>query len=62
MNHNFMMWPRGLIHKVVENEALHKLNEFMDKARANPLCIVRNRGAYFHFSKRCKDGVEVFCI
>ena len=60
MNHDFMFWPRGLINKVVENDPLNELNEFMVKARSNPLCTVRNRGAYFHFNEERENGVEVF--
>ena len=38
-----------------------KLYVFMERARRNPLCIVRNRGAYFHFNRTLMDEVEVFC-
>ncbi len=29
-------------------------------ARANPLCTVRNRGAYFHFNKTLMNEAEIF--
>ena len=60
LDHSNILWNRRLIHNVVENVALNELNEFMRRSRGNPLCTVRNRGAYFHFNKEIKDRVEIF--
>ena len=53
--HNNRHWSRDSV-----GEKGSELYVFMDKARKNPLCTVRNRGAYFHFNRSLMDEVEVF--
>jgi hypothetical protein len=58
--HDNYKWKRSLDFKLSENKDLDLLNSFMKSARSNPLCTVRNRGAYFHFNKTMMEDVEVF--
>ena len=51
-------WKRLIV--PTENTELKALNAFMKHSRANPLCIVRNRGAYFHFNRTMMKEIEVF--
>lgn|GEM_PF-2549038 len=46
-------WKRRLSNRALhtENSELNALNNFMLMARANPLCTVRNRGAFFIYHK-----------
>lgn len=57
--YHFHVWKRKVNYGPSSNPSIDKLNKFMREARINPLCTVRNRGAYFHFSKELRDG-EVF--
>ena len=59
-NHNYRHWRRHVQSGNSSNFSLEKLNDFMEEARRNPLCTVRNRGAYFYFNKKRKDEIEVF--
>jgi len=58
--HNNYKWKRIPSSKKSNNSDLDALNAFMKSARGNPLCTVRNRGAYFHFNKTLMKEVEVF--
>jgi hypothetical protein len=42
------------------NPDLNTLNNFMNECRANPFCMVRNRGIYFHFNKTLMQAPEAF--
>ncbi len=56
-NHN---WARSLVFDMSMSDELQVLNDFMKSARANPLCTVRNRGAFFHLNQTMMEDVEVF--
>lgn len=58
--HQNYKWKRVLDYKKTNDEHLDVLNAFMKSARGNPLCTVRNRGAFFHFNKTMMKDVEVF--
>ncbi len=55
-------WKRRLSNKALhtENSELNALNNFMLMARANPLCTVRNRGAFFDFHKTLIPDGKVY--
>lgn len=54
-------WRRTLhASQLSENADLNALNNFMLMARGNPLCTVRNRGAFFNFNKPLIPNGEVF--
>lgn len=54
-------WHRSFRSNLVSmNADLNALNNFMLMARGNPLCTVRNRGAFFQFNNPLIPGGEVF--
>lgn len=55
-------WKRRLSNRALhtENSELNALNNFMLMARANPLCTVRNRGAFFNFHKTLIPDGKVY--
>lgn len=55
-------WKRRLSNRALhtENNELNALNNFMLMARANPLCTVRNRGAFFNFHKTLIPDGKVY--
>ncbi|MCG8576918.1 MAG: hypothetical protein MI810_18700 [Flavobacteriales bacterium] len=59
-SHNRRSWKRTFSAVKSSNDSLDALNDFMLMARANPLCTVRNRGAYFHFNKTMMTEVETY--
>lgn len=55
-------WTRRLSNRSLHttNNDLNALNNFMLMARGNPLCTVRNRGAFFNFNKTMMAGAQVY--
>ena len=58
--HNHRHRRRHVDSGITSDSRLNRLNDFMEEARSNPLCTVRNRGAYFYINKASVDEVEVF--